>query len=174
MELVLAGLDTNTCLVYLDDIILFNRTEQEHLSTLKAVFERIRNAGLKLKPQKCHLARSEVTFLGHSVSKEGVRPDPRNVEKVVTWPQPSNDSEMHSFLGLCGYYANFIEGYAEISRPLRTAALSPGRLDWTDEMRHAFEKLKGSFSACPFSARVQGHVRIVHRRMQCCGGVRVD
>ena len=149
MELVLAGLDTRTCLVYLDDIILFNKTEHEHLATLKDVFERIRGAGLKLKPQKCHLAKSEVTFLGHSVSEAGVKPDPRNIDKVLTWPEPADDSEMNSFLGLCGYYANFIEGYAEISRPLRNAALTPGKLVWTAEMRQAFTQLKSILASPP-------------------------
>ena len=149
MELVLAGLDTQTCLVYLDDIILFSRTEDEHLKTLRDVFERIRGAGLKLKPQKCHIARNEVTFLGHSVSEKGVLPDRRNVEKVLTWPEPSTDAEMNSFLGLCGYYANFIEGYADIARPLRTAAASPGKLTWTDEMRDAFSKLKEILASPP-------------------------
>ena len=149
MELVLAGLDTRTCLVYLDDIILFNKTEQEHLETLRDVFGRIREAGLKLKPQKCHLARSEVTFLGHSVSEAGVKPDPRNVDKVLTWPEPATDSDMNSFLGLCGYYANFIEGYAEIAKPLRNAAITPGRVVWTAEMRHAFTQLKGILASPP-------------------------
>ena len=77
IALVLFGFDTKNCLVYLDDIILFNRTEDDHIATLRDVFHRIRTARLKLKPQKCRLAKREVTFLCHIVSKEGIRPDPR-------------------------------------------------------------------------------------------------
>ena len=152
MELILAGLDTKSCLVYLDDIILFNKTESDHLETIREVFERIRRSNLKLKPQKCFLARREVTFLGHSVSSEGVRPDPRNIDKVLTWPLPTTDHEMHSFLGLCGYYARFIKGYAELTRPLRVAALSKGMLHWTGEMQASFKQLRSIMASPPVLA----------------------
>lgn len=149
MEMILAGLDTKSCLVYLDDVILFNRTEDEHLATLQEVFERIRAAGLKLKAQKCRFARKEVTFLGHLVSEEGIRPDPRNVEKVLAWPHPSSDEEMRSFLGLCGYYARFIQGYAAITKPLRDATVADGQIRWTEAMRGAFEQLKSVLATPP-------------------------
>ena len=80
MELVLAGLDAKRCLVYLDDIIISSKTESEHLSTLRDVFKRVRDAKLKLKPQKCRLARREVTFLGHRVTQEGLLPDSNNIK----------------------------------------------------------------------------------------------
>ena len=151
MELVLSGLDTKNCLVYLDDIILFNRTEDEHIATLRDVFHRIRTAGLKLKPQKCRLARREVTFLGHMVSEDGIRPDPRNGEKVLRWPEPSTEDEMKSFLGLAGYYSRFIKDYAEISKPLREAEadIPGGALKWTEGMRDAFKRLKVILASPP-------------------------
>ena len=151
MELVLAGLDTKNCLVYLDDIILFNRTEDEHIATLREVFQRIRAAGLKLKPQKCRLAKREVSFLGHMVSEQGIRPDTRNVEKVSGWPEPSTEDEMRSFLGLTGYYSRFIQDYAEVSSPLWNAKAenADGKLKWTDEMRDAFRRLKSILASPP-------------------------
>ena len=152
MELVLAGMDATTCLVYLDDIVLFNRSEDDHLGTLRDVFQRIREAGLKLKPKKCVLARKEVTFLGHRVSKGGVKPDPRNIEKVLSWKEPTTSDEMCSFLGLCGYYARFIEHYTEVSRPLRMASQTPGKLKWTVEMRVSFDRLKRALSSPPLLA----------------------
>lgn len=152
MELVLSGLDSRSCLVYLDDIILFSRTETEHLDTLREVFARVRQANLKLKPEKCFIARHEVTFLGHQVSAAGVSPDPRNIEKVLNWPPPATDQEMHSFLGLCGYYARFVPGYAELTKPLRFAAMNKGALHWTDGMRESFQKLRTAMTSPPVLA----------------------
>lgn len=152
MELILAGLDTKSCLVYLDDVILFNRTEEEHLITLQEVLKRIQAAGLKLKAQKCRFARREVTFLGHLVCESGIRPDPHNVEKVLAWPFPESDEEMKSFLGLCGYYARFIPGYAAITKPLRDAAVTKSRIKWSESMRNAFTHLKSSLASPPVLA----------------------
>ena len=109
MELIMAGMDNKTCLVYIDDIIVFNGTEKGHIETLKEMFHRIRGAGMKLKPSKCLLGRKEVTFLGHKVMAGGILPDPRNVEKVVQWPKPQNAEQLLSFLGLCGYYSKFVK-----------------------------------------------------------------
>ena len=86
MELVLAGMDSKSCLVYIDDIIVFGETEHAHLEHLEEVFGRIRAAGMKLKPQKCCLARDEVVSLGHKVGKTGVQPGPANINKVRNWP----------------------------------------------------------------------------------------
>ena len=152
MELVLSGLDTQTCLVYLDDLVIFSQTEGEHLKTLEAVFERIRAAGLKLKPKKCHIAKKEVTFLGHLVTEEGIRPDPKNVEKVLSWPKPETAEEMAGFLGLCGYYAKFIANYTGVCKPLRDAAQRPGQLQWCDEMREAFKHLRRVLASPPVLA----------------------
>ena len=142
MELVLAGVDARSCLVYLDDVVLFNKTEDDHLSTLKEVFTCIRSAGLKLKPEKCFIGRSEVTFLGHHVGRDGIRPDPSNIDKVINWPRPNNDAEAKGFLGLCGYYAKFIPQYAEVSKPLREVASQKGTILWTTDTEVSFNKLK--------------------------------
>ena len=149
MELVLAGVDAQSCLVYLDDVILFNKTEDGHIRTLEEVFTRIRRAGLKLKPQKCLIGKKEVTFLGHQVSREGIRPDPSNIEKVLSWPRPNNDAEAKSFLGLCGYYAKFIPDYAEVIKPLREASNRKGTIDWTTDLTTSFNMLKKSLASPP-------------------------
>ena len=149
MELILAGMDNKTCLVYIDDIIVFNNTEKSHLETLTEMFHRIRSAGMKLKPSKCLLGRQEVTFLGHKVTSGGILPDPRNVEKVTEWPRPQKAEELLSFLGLCGYYSRFVKGYSEETRLLREAAAQKGRLDWTPELVNAFERLKHMLTSAP-------------------------
>lgn len=104
MELVLRGLHWSICLIYLDDIIVYSADFPQHLQHLREVFQRFRMAGLKLKPSKCHLARSSVTFLGHRVSSAGVEPDPSNIDKVKSWPIPTSATQVRAFLGLCSYY----------------------------------------------------------------------
>ena len=96
MEQVLRGLHWQTCLVYLDDIIVFSKTFDTHLARLEEVIDRIEAAGLKLSPKKCHLFQSEVVFLGHVMNKDGISTDP-----VKDWPQPKSVKEVRSFLGVC-------------------------------------------------------------------------
>ena len=100
MNLALSGLTWTHCLVYLDDIIVWAPTFEEHIHRLRLVFNRIRAAGLKLKPTKCRFLRKEVAFLGHVVSADGIKTDPGKVEAVKTWPVPLNVKELQSFLGL--------------------------------------------------------------------------
>ena len=103
MELVLTGLHWSSCLVYTDDII-FSSTVQEHFQRLLEVFERLRSAGLKVKPSKCHLFRRSVDYLSHIVSRQGVQTDPGKTESVTNWPSPNNVKELRQFLGLASYY----------------------------------------------------------------------
>lgn len=88
MEMLLRGVPWNTCLVYLDDVLIFSQTFEDHLQHLEEIFSRFKPCGLKLNPTKCSLAKSEVQFLGHIVSIKGVQPDSRNVQSVQDWPVP--------------------------------------------------------------------------------------
>ena len=101
MDLVLAGLQWSSCLVYLDDIIIVGRSFLEHLVNLLALLTRLR---LKLKPQKCALCLPQVEFLGHIVSAQGVRTDTRKTEKFRNWPIPTNRHVVQQFLGLASNY----------------------------------------------------------------------
>ena len=152
MELVLAGLDSKRCLVYLDDIIISSRSEDEHIATLRDVFKRVRSAKLKLKPEKCRLAKREVTFLGHRVAKEGLLPDPHNIQKILDWAPPKTEDGMKSFLGLCGYYSRFVPQYMDLTKPLREAKVVGDHLTWTPEAEAAFESLKQALTAPPVLA----------------------
>ena len=116
MDLVLAGLQWSHCLVYLDDVIVLGTTFQEHLSNLKLVFERIREAQLKLKSSKCFFLKHKVQYLGYIVSDAGVQPDPAKIEKVATWATPCTTKEVQQFLGFAGYYRRFIQDFAKIAR----------------------------------------------------------
>ena len=104
MDLALSGLQSSQCLVYLDDLIILGRSFQEHLGNLQLVLEGLWQAGLKLKPIKCSLCQSKVKYLGNIVSREGIKPDPTNTEKVVNWPVPTTKKQVQQFLGMASYY----------------------------------------------------------------------
>jgi len=105
MDLALNGFNFYMCLVYLDDIVVYSSTVEEHLLRLRKLFDRLRIANLKLKPSKCSLfLRAMVLFLGHVVSGDGVSTDPSKIDLVKNWPQPRDVHEVRSFLGLASYY----------------------------------------------------------------------
>ena len=100
----LGELNMNWCIVYLDDIIIFSDTKEEHLKRLEAVFQKLCAAGLKLKPSKCFFFREEIEYLGHVVSGKGISTNPKKVEAVSKWPIPKTVYDVRSFLGFVGYY----------------------------------------------------------------------
>ena len=108
-------------LIYLDDIIVYSSTFEEHLHRLELVFSRLQTHGLKLKPSKCDFFRTEVRYLGHLVvAGEGVQPDPDKVAAVKDWPEPTTVTELRAFLGFTGFFRKFIRGYSNVTAPLLT------------------------------------------------------
>jgi len=152
MSAVLRGLQWQICLVYLDDIIVFSATFEEHVARLEMVFQRLRDAGLRLKPSKCHLLCSEVEFLGHIVSREGVRTDPAKTSKVADWPRPTSVGEVRSFLGFCSYYRRFVANFASIAKPLTGLTRAGQRFQWTESCEQAFLALKERLANTPVLA----------------------
>jgi len=153
MEFVLAGLQWQKCLVYLDDVIVYGRDFDEHLERLAEVFRRFRQAGLKLKPSKCCFLRPRVPYLGHVISAEGVSTDPAKIEAVKRWPVPSRVTDVRSFLGLASYYRRFIQDFAEIAAPLhRPTAKTTEKFKWTPECDRAFRILKEKLVSAPVLA----------------------
>jgi len=111
MENVLKGLQFEICLIYLDDVVIFSATFEEHLERLKLVLNRFRENGLKLKRSKCHFAGTNVKCLGHIISDRGIQTDPEKIESIRSWPQPTNVRELKAFIGLASHYRRFIEDF---------------------------------------------------------------
>ena len=111
MELVLRGMTWKQCVVYIDDIIVFGETFESTLLNLTQVFDRLRDANLKLKPKKCHLFQPSTLYLGFQVSGEGVTPDPAKIEAVKHWPTPCNVTTIRSFLGFANYHRKFVANF---------------------------------------------------------------
>lgn len=129
---VLRGLTWKFALVYVDDILIFSRNFQEHLSHLDQVLSRLRKANLKLKPSKCSFAVREVKYLGHIISPEGIKADPDKFSAVDTFPVPKCPKHVRSFLGMTNYFRRFISSYPNITTPLyslleKKTLLSGGR-----------------------------------------------
>ena len=97
MENCLGDLHLNWCIIYLDDIIIYSKTSEEHVKRLEAVFKKLSNAGLKLKPSKCEFFKSEITYLGHIVWGEGIATDPKKIKVIQLWPRPETVTQVRKF-----------------------------------------------------------------------------
>ena len=109
MERCMGELNLDQCLIYLDDVIIFSTNFEEHLRRLEAVFTRLQEHNLKLKASKCDFFKSEVTYLGHVVSEEGIKTDPEKTDAIKIWPVPKSIKDVRAFLGFAGYYRRFIK-----------------------------------------------------------------
>ena len=128
------------------------RSFEEHVQNVAQVLQRLRSAGLKLKPTKCRLFQERVTFLGHVVSGQGIEPDPQKVSCIANWPTPSNLTEVRSFLGLASYYRNFVEGFGEVAQPLYELTKKNVPFVWDDRRQQAFKTLKARLCSTPVLA----------------------
>ena len=144
MELVLRGLQWNTLLVYLDDIIIFSDSFEKHLDRLTEVFVRLQSAGLKLKPCKCELFQPEVHYLGFIVSGSGLSPDPEKIAAIREWNTPKCLTDVRTFLGLCSYYRRFIRDFSKRAHPLNRLLEAGRAFNWTEQCDDAFSDLKGA------------------------------
>ena len=157
MTTVFGDMNFDSVLLYLDDIIVFSATVEEHVARLSKVFSRLREHGLKLKPSKCHLLQSSVKYLGHVVSTDGISTDPDKISAVKNWPVPKSKRDVRGFLGLTGYYRRFVRNYSKIAAPL--FALTGGKrgskdppFEWSPECQASFETLVEKLTSAPILA----------------------
>ncbi|XP_027348023.1 uncharacterized protein LOC113859449 [Abrus precatorius] len=135
--------------VFIDDILIYSKNQEKHAEYLRIVLQILKERQLYAKFSKCEFWLSEIQFLGHVVSKEGIMVDPAKVEAVVRWQRPKNVTEVCSFLGLAGYYRKFIERFSKIALPL-TKLTSKGReFKWTKGCETSFLELKIKLTSAP-------------------------
>ena len=129
-------------MVFIDDILVYSRDEQEHEQHLKIVLQTLREKKLYVKLSKCDFWLKEISFLGHIVSAKGIRVDPVKIEAVVNWKPPGSVTEVRSFLGLAGYYRRFVKGFSVIASPLTKLLKKGVMFEWSDKCQNSFEQLK--------------------------------
>ena len=149
--------------VYIDDILVYSRTLEEHLTHLRLVLERIQKAGLKLKLAKCAFIRKEVEYLGHILTPEGLKTNPRIVTSVMEFPTPTGVKEVRQFLGLCSYYRRFIHRFAALSQPLNILTRKNATFSWSEDCQKSFSTLKQCLASAPVLA-------LSYPRQSFCGG----
>ena len=147
MNKVLKGL--KFAMTYLDDIIIFSQDETQHLEHLEIVFSCLQEAGLKMKRSKCDFFKSEIHYLGHLISPEGISPLPNKLDSIKHMPVPNSTKEIKQFLGLTGYYRKFVPRFADISRPLTTLTKKDAKFEWTSACQKSFELLKKALCGEP-------------------------
>ena len=149
MDQTLSGLQGNEIFVYLDDVVLYASSLQEHGIKFRKLAERLRQANLKLQPDKCEFLRREVTYLGHIISENGVKPDPGKIQAVKEFPRPKDQKTIKQFLGLAGYYRKFIANFSKIAKPLTDLLKKDVTFVWNSEQDTAFCSLRDALCSQP-------------------------
>ena len=155
MNQALRGVIGKKALVYLDDVIIFSKSAEDHERDLQEVFYLLRKAGLRIKLKKCQFFKKSVEYLGHVISDNGIQPDPGKIEKIKNYPTPKSVDEISSFLGLAGYYRRFIPNYGSIAKPLnqkKTKECKDTPFEWTADDQAAFDKLRTALITPPILA----------------------
>ncbi|XP_045769765.1 uncharacterized protein K02A2.6-like [Maniola jurtina] len=147
MEQVVAGIPNVS--VFLDDILITGKTEEEHGKNLHAVFKMLEEEGLTVRQEKCFFFEKEVSYLGFIISEHGIRTDDKKIEAVVRAPKPSNVSELKSFLGMVNFYSKFIKNISILLAPLYTLLKKGVEWKWSEEQDKAFQDIKVALTSCP-------------------------
>jgi hypothetical protein len=135
-------------LVFLDDILIYNTSWEEHIQHLEQVLDTLRAHHLYLKPSKCTFGQDSLEYLGHIISSKGVSTDPSKISAMLHWPAPTTVTELKAFLGLTGYYRRFVKGYGMLTRPL-TQLLRHKQFLWSAESQQAFDAVKLAMTRTP-------------------------
>ena len=134
---------------YLDDIIIFSRTEEEHLEHLEKIFRKLREYGLKMKREKCDFFKKHLQYPGNLVSEEGFEPLREKIKSIKNMPPPKTAKEVKQFLGLTGYYRKFVPRFTDLSRPLTNLTRQSVEFQWTEKCQKSFDNLRGLLTKYP-------------------------
>ena len=145
---VLKGLH-KFAVTYLDEIIIFSKDEEEHFEHLKITFQRLKEAGLKLKRLKCDFMKTQIQYIGHLISSNGIQPLPKKVRSIRNMPAPRSPKEVKKFLGFTGYYHKFIPRFSDLSRPLTRLTRKDELFEWTKKCQACFDLLKENLCTYP-------------------------
>jgi hypothetical protein len=143
-------------IVFIDDILIYSKNEKEHEQHLRDVLEVLRREKLYAKFSKCEFWLQEVQFLGHVVSKDGVKVDPAKIEAMMSWEPPTNPTEIRSFLGLAGYYRRFIQDFSKIASSLTALTKKNVKFLWTEKQEQAFRTLQKKLCEAPILSLPEG------------------
>jgi len=124
--------------VFIDDILVYSKTREEHANHLRMVLKTLEEHKLFIKLKKCEFWLERVQFLGHIVTKDGISVDPAKVEAIVNWPRPTNVSKVRSFLGIAGYYLRFVERLSKLALPITKLLQKTTKFEWTPNVKIAF------------------------------------
>ena len=149
MNRVFLGMTGSRCVVYLDDVLVFGESLQEHNERLREIFEKLRQFNLKIEPDKCEFLKTELNYLGHVVTSEGVKPDPQKVKAIKEFPTPKNTTDVKSFLGLAGYYRKFIPQFSKMAKPLNDLLKKDNAWQWEQEQIESFHLLQTALTQEP-------------------------
>ena len=141
--------DFNSTIAYLDDIVIFSRTVEEHLDHIRQVFEKLRSTHLSMNLSKCHFFMKEIQYLGQILSTKGIRPLPSKMQAIKNMHPPKMPKQVCAFLGLMGYYRKFIRNFAKIAKPLTLLTHQQSKFEWTPAHYNAFLTLKESVIQAP-------------------------
>ena len=143
-------------IVFIDDILVYSGSLEEHAEHLRIELKILRERQLYAKFSKCQFWLDKVAFLGHVISAEGISVDPQKIEAIVNWKPLTNVSEVRSFLGLASYYRKFVEGFSKIATPLTNLLKKDQKFEWSDTCQHSFEELKQRLTTAPVLALPSG------------------
>lgn len=150
MNSILGNLIGRVCYVYLDDIIIFGRSLNEHLENLGKVLDRLASSNLKIQLDKCEFLKRDCEFLGHVITGNGIKPNPEKIKEVEKWNLPKSQKEIKQFLGLLGYYRKFIKDYSKLAQPMTKYLKKDKKLNLNDpQYVQAFEKCKKILTTDP-------------------------
>ena len=161
LQSVLNDLLWKFCLVYIDDVIIYSSSIEDHIGHLKIILDRLAKHQLRLNPEKCEFATRTVGYLGHIVTPEGISPDPDKTKSIENFPKPKKVRDVRSFLGMSSYYRRFVEGYSKIARPMNNLLKKNQSFKWDNECQKCFDELKSRLISPPILAHFKPECPII-------------